>query len=113
MEHLEHHQHAFLDENNIVINVVVFEESAHDSSLLNDIQSVLGAVKIICCCTVGQIAGIGFTYDATRDAFIAPQPYNSWTLDEATCSWQPPTSYPTNGKIYYWSEDDLSWRENQ
>jgi hypothetical protein len=57
-------------------------------------------------------AGIGYTYDATRDAFIAPKPFNSWVLDEATYRWQAPTSYPTTeGKTYYWSEDDLTWRE--
>ena len=55
-------------------------------------------------------AGIGFTYDATRDAFIAPKPFNSWVLDEATCRWQAPTPRPTTeGVQYYWSEDDLSW----
>jgi hypothetical protein len=59
-------------------------------------------------------AGIGFTYDDTRDAFIAPKPFNSWVLDEATCRWQAPTPMPTTeGKFYYWSEDDLSWRERQ
>jgi len=57
-------------------------------------------------------AGIGFTYDATRDAFIPPKPFNSWVLDEATCCWQAPTPMPTTeGKEYYWSENDLSWRE--
>jgi hypothetical protein len=59
-----------------------------------------------------QSVGIGFTYDATRDAFIAPKPFNSWVLDEATCQWQAPTPMPTDtDKRYYWSEDDLSWRE--
>ena len=59
-----------------------------------------------------NFAGIGFTYDAARDAFIAPKPFNSWILDEATCQWQAPTPMPTTeGKFYYWSEDDLSWRE--
>ena len=57
-------------------------------------------------------AGKGYTYDAARDAFIAPKPFNSWVLDEATCQWQAPTPRPTTeGKFYYWSEDDLSWRE--
>ena len=57
-------------------------------------------------------AGKGFTYDAARDAFIAPKPFNSWVLDEDTCRWQAPTPMPTTeGKFYYWSEDDLSWRE--
>jgi hypothetical protein len=57
-------------------------------------------------------ANKGYTYDATRDAFIAPKPFNSWVLDEATCQWQAPTPMPTTeGKSYYWSEDDLSWKE--
>jgi hypothetical protein len=57
-------------------------------------------------------ASIGFTYDATRDAFIPPKPFNSWILDEDTCQWQAPTPMPiVEGKRYYWSEDDLSWRE--
>ena len=54
-------------------------------------------------------AGIGHTYDATRDAFYAPQPYPSWTLDDDTCVWNPPTAYPDDGKIYSWDEDTLSW----
>jgi len=57
-------------------------------------------------------AGIGFTYDVIRDAFIPPKPFNSWVLNEDTCRWQAPTPMPTiYGKNYYWSEDDLSWRE--
>jgi hypothetical protein len=56
-------------------------------------------------------AGIGYIYDATRDAFIPPKPFNSWVLDEATCRWQAPTPYPTDNKFYYWSEDELSWKE--
>ena len=57
-------------------------------------------------------AGIGYTYDENRDAFIAPKPFNSWVLDEVTCHWQAPTPMPTTeGKFYRWSEDDLSWRE--
>lgn len=59
-----------------------------------------------------NFAGIGMTYDAARDAFIAPKPFNSWILDEDTCQWQAPTPMPiVEGKRYYWSEDDLSWRE--
>ena len=56
-------------------------------------------------------AGVGMTYDATRDAFIAPQPYNSWTLNEDTCQWEAPTPYPTDSKDYAWNEDTLSWDE--
>ena len=56
-------------------------------------------------------AGKGYTYDQTRDAFIAPQPYPSWTLDEDTCLWNPPTPYPEDGKKYDWDEETTSWIE--
>jgi hypothetical protein len=56
-------------------------------------------------------AGIGFTYDPTRDAFIPPKPFNSWTLDENTCNWEAPIAYPTDGKLYSWNEDDQTWDE--
>lgn len=55
-------------------------------------------------------AGIGFTYDAARDAFIPPKPFNSWVLNEDTCRWQAPTPYPQDGKRYQWVEDDLNWQ---
>lgn len=57
-----------------------------------------------------QYAGPGFTYDADADVFIAPQPYPSWTLD-ANHDWQAPTPYPSDGRIYEWDEDTLSWVE--
>ena len=53
-------------------------------------------------------AGIGFTYDRTRDAFIPPQPYASWTLNEDTCLWNAPTPMPTDG-VYTWDETTQSW----
>ena len=53
-------------------------------------------------------AGIGFTYDRTRDAFIPPKPYASWTLNEDTCLWDAPTPMPTNG-VYTWDESTTSW----
>ena len=56
-------------------------------------------------------AGVGFTYDEAKDAFIPPKPFNSWTLDNATCLWQAPTPMPTDDKNYEWSEDDLTWKE--
>lgn len=56
-------------------------------------------------------AGIGFTYDAGRDAFIPPQPFPSWVLDEATCGWGAPVAYPTDGKQYRWDEPTVSWVE--
>ena len=54
-------------------------------------------------------AGSGYTYDKTRDAFIAPQPYASWTLVEATCQWEAPTAYPDDGEMYTWDEDTTAW----
>ena len=56
-------------------------------------------------------AGVGYTYDETRDAFIAPKTFPSWELDEATCRWDAPTPYPDDGKSYYWDEDTTSWKE--
>jgi hypothetical protein len=54
-------------------------------------------------------AGIGYTYDAVRDAFIPPRPFPSWLLDEDTCLWQPPTPYPDNDGMYAWDEDTQTW----
>jgi hypothetical protein len=57
-----------------------------------------------------NFAGIGYTYDETRDAFIAPKPFESWLLDEESCTWRAPTPYPTDGLMYQWAEDDLNWQ---
>ena len=56
-------------------------------------------------------AGIGFTYDNARDAFIPPKPYASWTLNETSCLWDTPVPYPTDGKRYIWNEVTTSWIE--
>lgn len=56
-------------------------------------------------------AGIGYTYNLEKDAFIPPQPYLSWTLDNFSCLWDPPVPYPTDGKMYNWDEATLSWVE--
>ena len=56
-------------------------------------------------------AGIGYTYDYVRDAFISPKPYASWTLNEDTCLWDAPTPYPTDGKTYNWDENTQQWVE--
>lgn len=58
-------------------------------------------------------AGIGYVYDPQRDAFIPPKPYTSWQLDEDTCLWAAPTPMPTDGKMYRWDEDTVSWVETQ
>ena len=54
-------------------------------------------------------AGIGMTWDEGRDAFIPQKPYNSWTLNEDTCRWDPPVPMPTDGQMYIWNEETLSW----
>ena len=54
-------------------------------------------------------AGLGFTYDSTRDAFIPPKPYSSWTLNETTCRWEAPVAYPDDSQEYTWNEDDQTW----
>jgi hypothetical protein len=56
-------------------------------------------------------AGIGFTYDEGRDAFIAPKVFNSWLLDETTCQWKAPVDMPTDGKFYEWNEETTNWNE--
>lgn len=54
-------------------------------------------------------AGIGYTYDPVRDAFIPPKPYNSWTLNEKTCLWESPVPYPNDNGIYIWNEEQQEW----
>ena len=54
-------------------------------------------------------AGIGYTYDETRDAFIPPKPYDSWMLNETSCLWEAPTAYPDDGQPYTWNEETTSW----
>jgi hypothetical protein len=54
-------------------------------------------------------AGIGYTYDSQRDAFVPPKPYNSWILNEETCNWNAPIAYPNDGQRYTWNEETQSW----
>jgi hypothetical protein len=56
-------------------------------------------------------AGIGFSFDEDRDAFIPPQPFPSWTLNEETCQWVAPVPYPNDGAAYSWNEDDQQWEQ--
>lgn len=58
-------------------------------------------------------AGIGYTYDRERDAFIPPKPFASWLLDESTCLWNPPVAYPEDGKLYVWDKATTAWIEVQ
>ena len=54
-------------------------------------------------------AGVGYTYDVDKDAFIPPQPYDSWTLNETTCLWEAPVEYPDDGERYEWNEETTTW----
>ena len=54
-------------------------------------------------------AGIGYSYDPVKDAFIPPKPYESWILNEQSCLWEAPVSYPKDGKMYEWNEEDQEW----
>ena len=58
-----------------------------------------------------NFAAIGYTYDESRDAFISPQPYPSWVLDEDTCIWKAPVEVPSDDKHYFWDESSKSWNE--
>lgn len=59
-----------------------------------------------------NFAGVGFTYDKTRDAFIPPKPYPSWLLNDDTCQWEPPVAYPEGEGLYSWNEETQSWDLN-
>ena len=59
----------------------------------------------------GNFAGVGYIYDVANDVFYAPQPFPSWKLNTTTWSWEPPTPYPTDGKMYKWNEETKTWKE--
>ena len=103
---------AEIDENNIVTRVLVGNNSEPDEgeAFMNSLGGTW--VKTSYNGTIRKnYAGIGYSYDAERDAFIAPKPYDSWTLDEDTCRWEAPVAYPTDGKLYAWNEDNTNWEE--
>lgn len=60
-----------------------------------------------------NFASHGYTYDSSRDAFIPPKPFTSWTLDEATCQWEAPTPYPSDGQEYLWDETNVEWKVSE
>lgn len=119
--------YAFLDDNNIVTEVIVGKDEGeegidweqHYGNFRGQVckrtsYNTRGGVHI----TGGtpyrkNYAGIGFAYDLTRDAFILPQPYPSWALNEDTCLWESPVPMPDDGGIYNWDEQALAWVEAQ
>ena len=95
--------------NEIVVNIIVAEDSFFET-FVDDTPGQWLETKMD-----GSIrknyAGIGFSYDATRDAFIPPKPFASWTLNETTCQWEPPVAYPDATKLYNWNETNQAWDE--
>ena len=59
-----------------------------------------------------NFAGVGYTYDSIKDAFIPPQPFKSWLLNENTCAWVAPIEFPNDGSVYVWDESTISWVKN-
>ena len=108
---------AQIDENNIVINVLVIEQDMVDTGLFGEpskwIQTsynTYGGVHALGGTPFRKnYAGIGYTYDISRDAFIPPKPFASWVLNEDTCLWEAPVPMPTDGKMYRWDEATVSW----
>jgi len=119
--------YAFIDSNNIVTEVIPGKDEGEDGI---DWEQAYGEVRNQVCKRTSyhtclgkhlkggipfrkNYAGIGFNYDAQRDAFIEPQPFPSWTLNEETCGWEPPTPMPIDGQRYYWNEATTLWVVNE
>ena len=120
---------AKINEESIVVEVIVAEQEFIDTGVVGDPKQWLKTSYN----TIGGIhynpqtgqpssdqtlayrknyAGIGFTYDSTRDAFIPPKPYSSWLLNESTCLWEPPIPIPADhetGQKYTWDEENIRW----
>jgi hypothetical protein len=118
--------YAFLDDNNIVTQVIVGRDEDDLPEGITDWEVYYGEKMGQRCLRTsyntvagvhtgggeayrGNYAGIGFKYDETLDAFIAPQPFPSWTLNEATYSWEAPVAYPEDGGVYVWNENKKEW----
>ena len=117
--------YAFLDENNIVTEVIVGKDEGEEGK---DWEQWYGKFRGQVCKrtsynTMGGVhnnggapfrknyAGIGYTYRADIDGFVPPRPFESWNLDPDTCQWVPPVAMPTDGKMYSWDEATTSWVE--
>jgi len=107
--------YAFLDENNVVTEVIV---GVDETELIDgrDPETWYSEFRGRTCKRTsynGNIrknyAGIGFVYDEERDAFISPKPFESWSLDDETCQWVAPVPYPSDGQIYTWNEEAGDW----
>lgn len=108
--------YAFLDENNIVTEVIV---GVDETELIEgkDPETWYAEFRGQVCKRTsynGNIrknyAGIGYTYNEEKDAFIPPKPFSSWLLNEQTYSWKPPVAYPEDDNFYIWDEETVSWQ---
>lgn len=101
---------AEIDNNNIVLRVLVGPNYGDEGEAF---FNALGGTWVKTSYN-GNIrknyAGIGYAYDANRDAFVPPKPFNSWLLDEDTCQWKAPIEYPTDGLMYEWDEELTDWK---
>ena len=114
---------AELDGDNVVLRVLVGSNSDSDEGYQWLIDNLGGTWVKTSYNTQGGVhslggtplrknyAGIGYTYDSVRDAFIPQKPFNSWVLNESSCLWEAPVAYPTDGKMYTWDEASTSWVE--
>jgi hypothetical protein len=107
--------YAFLNQNNIVTEVIV---GKHETDLSQDWEQFYGEFRNQVCKRTScnnnirkNFAGIGYTYDSERDAFIPPQPFPSWLLNEETCQWYAPVAKPTD-EFHNWDESTTSWVRN-
>jgi hypothetical protein len=125
--------YALLDENNIVVNVITGKKHNEITDEIPNWEEYYAKFHNLHCKRTCQntqagvfideitkeesvekafrknYAGVGFSYDEELDAFIPPQPYQSWTLDEETCNWNPPVLYPIDDKFYEWNESTQEW----
>ena len=118
--------YAFLDSNNIVTQVIVGKDEEDLAEGVTDWEVYYGDLLGQTCKRTsyntvagvhseggtayrGNYAGIGYSFDETLDAFLAPQPYPSWVLNEETFSWDSPVAYPTDGEMYVWNENRKEW----
>lgn len=114
--------YAELNENNVVLQVIVGVDEPADGEAIyakttgkvwkKTSYNTLGGVHLLGGTPLRKnYAGIGFTYDTQRDAFIPPKPFPSWVLDEQTCQWNAPIPMPTDEKFYVWLEQARQWIE--
>jgi hypothetical protein len=106
---------AHIDNENTVVNVSVGNSETEDKGLSWLVENIGGTFietwidEVDVVNERKNLAGIGYTYDQERNAFIAPKPFGSWTLNEEICQWESPTPNPADGNLYAWNESTISW----